>query len=274
MTANAEPQSNSVIARIIEELNANPELKPVLLRAMLSEEFLLLPEKTDRLADLYAEMTNKVDRLADLYDALAAKIDALAARVDQLAEQHSNLVERVDQLTVTMEKLTGTVTALVLKVDTLDTNQKLMNGQLGNLLGEKYERRIARSIRSKAHSDLDIRRARVLQGETTTDYDTLLDAAHEARMAGTVTKEQSDSLERADFVLYGTDINTRRPRAAAVEVSVTLDRRDIERAAERAGILAQVLDCPAAAAVIGDTISELDRKRAATANVEVLIIAE
>ena len=153
MTANAEPQPNSAIASIIDELNANPELKPVLLRAILTEEFLLLPAKVDRLAELYGE---------------------LAATVDHLAT-------RVDELTSTVTQLTAKVGELTIRVSDLETNYSRVNGQLGNLLGEQYERRIARSIRSKAHSELGIRRAQVLQGETTTDYDSLLDAASEAR---------------------------------------------------------------------------------------------
>ena len=167
MTANAEPQPNSAIASIIDELNANPELKPVLLRAILTEEFLLLPAKVDRLAELYGE--------------LAATVDHLATRVDELTSTVTQLTAIVSELTAKVGELTAKVGELTIRVSDLETNYSRVNGQLGNLLGEQYERRIARSIRSKAHSELGIRRAQVLQGETTTDYDSLLDAASETR---------------------------------------------------------------------------------------------
>ena len=246
MTTNAEPQPNTVIARIIEELNASPELKPVLLRAMLTDEFLLLP--------------NKVDRLTELYGELSAKVSELSATVGELA--------------ITMDKLAAKVGELAIRVDRLDTQFDRMNGHMGNLLGEKYERRIARSIRSHAHSELGIRRAKVLLGETTTDYESLPDAAMDARTAGIVSKAQTDSLARADYVLYGTDVTTGLPCAATVEVSITIDRRDIERAAERSVTLGQVMGCTAVAAVVGDSIDAIDQQRAETAGVKVLIISE
>ena len=250
MTANAEPQPNSAIASIIDELNANPELKPVLLRAILTEEFLLLPAKVDRLAELYGE--------------LAATVDHLATRVDELTST-------VTQLTAKVGELTAKVGELTIRVSDLETNYSRVNGQLGNLLGEQYERRIARSIRSKAHSELGIRRAQVLQGETTTDYDSLLDAASEAR-EGTDRFFGTGGL-RAVWRRHSqrTAAGGGGRRRAAVGVSVTV--RDITRAAERADILAQVMDCPAAV-VVGDSISDFDRNRAKTLGVEVLIIAE
>ncbi len=239
MSTNAGPHPNTVIARIIEELNANPELKPLLLRVMLTEEFLLLPAKVDRLAELYSELAGTVNGLVS-----------------------------------TVNKLADTVSELAAKVNILEVRVNRVEGQLGNLLGEKYERRIARSIRSKAHSELGIRRAQVLQGETTTDYESLLDAILEAKSAGVVTPEETDSLERADYVLYGTDLTNGLPRAAVVEVSITIDRHDVDRAAERAGTLGRVMDCPSAAAVVGNDISEFDRRRAEAVGVKVLIIAE
>ena len=253
MTTNVEPQPDTTVARIIAELNANPELKPALLRAMLTEEFLLLPNKVDRLFELYGELADRVDQLTD--------------RVDRLTTT-------VDQLTTTVSRLANAVIDLADRVAALENKVNWISGQLGNLLGERYECHVSRFIRSKAHSDLNIRRAKVLLGETTTDYETLIEAAIDGRAAGIVTMAQTDSLQLADYVLYGTDLNTGQPRAAAVEVSITLEWRDIQRALERANILAQIMDCPAVAAVVGNSIKDTDLRRAEADGVVVLIIAE
>ena len=50
MTATEDPES--LVNRIIAEVEARPEVKPALLRALLTDEFLLLPSKVDRLMDL------------------------------------------------------------------------------------------------------------------------------------------------------------------------------------------------------------------------------
>ena len=76
MTTQEEVPPDSLVARIIGELNANPEARTLLLRALLTDDFLLLPAKVDRLMELPA----KVDRLMEL----PAKFDRLQEEVRQI----------------------------------------------------------------------------------------------------------------------------------------------------------------------------------------------
>ena len=62
MTTQEGVPPDSLVARMIGELNANPEARTLLLRALLTDDFLLLPAKVDRLMDLPA----KVDRLQEV----------------------------------------------------------------------------------------------------------------------------------------------------------------------------------------------------------------
>ena len=68
MTTQEGVPSDSLVARMIGELNANPEARTLLLRSLLTDDFLLLPAKVDRLMELPA----KVDRLME-----PAKVDRL-----------------------------------------------------------------------------------------------------------------------------------------------------------------------------------------------------
>ena len=61
MTTQEGVPPDSLVARMIEELNANPEARTLLLRALLTDDFLLLPAKVDRLMELPA----KFDRLQE-----------------------------------------------------------------------------------------------------------------------------------------------------------------------------------------------------------------
>ena len=82
MTTQEGVPPDSLVARMIGELNANPEARTLLLRALLTDDFLLLPAKVDRLMELPA----KVDRLMEL----PAKVDRLMelpAKVDRLQEE-------------------------------------------------------------------------------------------------------------------------------------------------------------------------------------------
>ena len=59
MTTQEGVPPDSLVARMIGELNANPEARTLLLRALLTDDFLLLPAKVDRLMEL------QVDRLQE-----------------------------------------------------------------------------------------------------------------------------------------------------------------------------------------------------------------
>ena len=61
MTTQEGVAPDSLVARMIGELNANPEARTLLLRALLTDDFLLLPAKVDRLMELPAQ----VDRLQE-----------------------------------------------------------------------------------------------------------------------------------------------------------------------------------------------------------------
>ena len=57
MTTQEGVPPDSLIARMIGELNANPEARTLLLRALLTDDFLLLPAKVDRLQEEVRQIT-------------------------------------------------------------------------------------------------------------------------------------------------------------------------------------------------------------------------
>ena len=79
MTTQEGVPPDSLVARMIGELNANPEARTLLLRALLTDDFLLLPAKVDRLM----ELPTKVDKLQED----VSKLMELPAKVDRLQEE-------------------------------------------------------------------------------------------------------------------------------------------------------------------------------------------
>lgn len=76
----ASPDSESLVARIIEELQANPEAQTLLLRALLTNEFLGMPARLDRLETDIAEM--KIDIAALKADVAGLKVDVAGLKTD------------------------------------------------------------------------------------------------------------------------------------------------------------------------------------------------
>ena len=76
----ASPDPESLVARIIEELQANPEAQSLLLRALLTNEFLGMPARLDRLEADVADM--KIDIAALKVDVAALKVDVAGLKTD------------------------------------------------------------------------------------------------------------------------------------------------------------------------------------------------
>ena len=68
---------------MIGELNANPEARTLLLRALLTDDFLLLPAKVDRLMELPAKVDHLQGDVSKLME-LPAKVDRLQEEVRQV----------------------------------------------------------------------------------------------------------------------------------------------------------------------------------------------
>ena len=83
MTTQEGVPPDSLVARMIGELNANPEARTLLLRALLTDDFLLLPAKVDRLMELPAKVDHLQEDVSKLME-LPAKVDRLQGEVRQV----------------------------------------------------------------------------------------------------------------------------------------------------------------------------------------------
>ena len=63
MTANPEIDPNSIVARLISELGNQPGVRPLLLRTLLTDEFLAMPARLMRMADDISVLKSDVAEL-------------------------------------------------------------------------------------------------------------------------------------------------------------------------------------------------------------------
>ena len=96
---NQQPPSpldpESLVARIIAELQANPHAQRLLLRALLTNEFLGVPARLDRIEKDIAELKVEMNRRFELVD---QRFDQVDQRFDQMAQEISNLDQKIDRL--------------------------------------------------------------------------------------------------------------------------------------------------------------------------------
>ena len=253
----------SLAERMVAELNENPEARRLLLRALLTDEFLMLPAKVDRLMDL----PDRVKRLESDVSDLKVGQTRMEGDIADLKAGQAELQAGQSELQAGQAELRAGQAEL-------RAGQSRMQGQIGNMNGRDYERRIARYIVNTAYRDFDMLDIIVLSGEYTPHSVEFVNKLHDAETRGLIAAEQANDLLRADFVVSGTRKSDRSPVHAVAEVSVTIGESDVVRAVRRAAILATAMGEPTIAAVIGDSISEPDRRRAEQAEVVVALIRQ
>ena len=310
----AQPLNPGRLAeRLAAELNENPETRQLLLSALLTDEFLTLPAKVDKLMELPAkvdelmklpakvdelmklpakvdelmELPGRVERLeTDVSDLKAGQTEMRAGQTEMRAEQVEMRVEqaemraeqaemRVEQAEMRAEQAEMRARQTRMEGDIVDlkAGQSRMQGQIGNLMGDVYERRMINSVAHTVRRALDMRGVKILKGNSA-DASELSDKVADAETRGVITSEQGDSLFWADAVISGTRGADRSPLHAVVEISVTIGESDVVRAAERAAVLSAVMGEPAAGVVVGESVSEPDRRRAERAEVAVELIRQ
>ncbi|MGH2632148.1 MAG: hypothetical protein ACRDG3_01955 [Tepidiformaceae bacterium] len=161
--------------------------------------------------------------LADDFLALPGITARLAERMDTFAERMDQLTARLDQLAARMDQLTDALTRLTARVDNMD-------GRLGDVEGSVYEFKYDRNL--GAHLARRYRKvSRVIPAD--------VDAVANAYDTGVITEDEWDDLHRVDVVASAV----RRGDPAGtlsfivLELSLTVDERDVARSSRRAGIM-------------------------------------
>ena len=146
-----------------------------------------------------------------------------------------------------------------------------MQGQLNNLTGTDYERKVVRRAHRIARRHLNVASAEVLVAINRPDDNTIVNLLDEGADLGVISEYDADELDRTDIILRGIS-----PEGEDVyvvgEISITIDDNDIDRANGRARILRAVSQSPTHAAVIGTSISDANRERARISDVTVVIL--
>lgn len=264
---------------ILDALEQNPEYRNAMRRLVLDEEFLRLPAVVRELQETVADLARTVREYMAATNARLDRLEAgqqeLLAGQRELRAGQEELRAGQDELRAGYRELRGGQEVLQAGQDELRANQARMQGQLNNLIGTDYERRVARIIRRYAIRRLNLYNATVLYSVTMPDNNAIQQLLDDAVSSGLITNEMGDDMAETDLVLSGNF------RAAdgefgyvLAEVSITVFEPDVDRAQTRAAILAQASQLPVTAVVVGETIHESTGEYAVRNGVTVVRIAQ
>jgi cell division protein FtsB len=251
-----EPRDFQDLLRLLRE---HPDWREELRALLLTQELLTLPGLVRELAEGQERLTETVAQLAVRLDQLTARVDQLTETVAQLAVRLDQLTARVDQLTETVAQLAEEERRLAEEQRRLTDGQQRLEVQMGQMRGWFLEERYR--THAPAYFGRFLRQVQPVQ------FGRLADALRERLPAG----------ELAEVLLSGLILTGRLPTPGGpqaiwvvLEVSTTVDRRDVERAQRRAALLRQVR-YPAVAVVGGMEATAGARQAASETGVALLL---
>lgn len=193
--------------------------------------------------------------------------DAIVRIDGEIASIKDEIVHINEQLAV----LFARTDAIIARMDAMSATLKSLDSRVGNITGTRLERRVARNIRGRLRRSIGLSQSRILHrdwGETDDDLIDLLDDADER---GIISRQERDDALDADLIVVGADADGQRAYAV-IEISVTVDNLDVNRAARRARAIAKATAAECTAIVVGSDIPDAERQRAARAGAAVITV--
>ena len=225
-------------------------------------------ERLARLEEAAASSDQRTDeRLARLEEAAASSDQRLTSLTelvnDFIQEQRETNQEQRETNQRADERLTS-----------LETISRRMQGQIGRLLTNAAERHLQGHLDVVLSQRLNLRRAVTLKSINLGIDRGLADQLEEAQDNQIITPGQHLQVRLVDVILSAVDRETAAPVYIAAEISLTLNRNDIARAAERAAILEKATGVATKAAVVGGRIPPLQEAQAAAAGVHIVLMED
>ena len=210
----------SLVARMMGELNANKAARALLLRTLLTEEFLLLPDKVEKLQEDMTEVKQDVSELKRDMTELKQDMTELKRDMIEVKQDVSELKQDVSELKVSVNRI--------------EDDMGYLKGDYAFNITQRGIRRLARTVNCWFQEQLN---------------DDDLDKLAHANDTTGISKCDLESFRNADFVLTAVHRDTRETQYIAVEASFTGQAYDVRRAVRNAKCLTRFTGHPAHAVV-------------------------
>ena len=240
------------LRQILDTIAAHPEVREPVLRILLTERLLALPEQVDTL-------TGRVDTLQesfeDFREETREQFRAVNERIDEtnrsMREQFQAVNERIEESArvvnerdvnerieesarVVNERIDESARVVNERIDeSAGTVVRRMEGSLGRFRGESYEKKCAEKI--------DMILVDHFAYAVEADRTAIIDRLAQARHNGSISREEYLDGRNVDIIAQEKPgFNDTENHLAVVEVSITFNRGDLETAARRAKVIERV----------------------------------
>lgn len=245
------------IVDFVRVLQEHPEWLSTVRAIVVGDELLSLPQQ---LAEFIAA-TNENFRLVN------ERLDRLESQVGELQTGQARLESQVSDLQAGQAQLQAGQAELQAGHDNLQSQVNNLSGRVGNLEGSDFERKTRNRVLFRAQDafnmDLPLI-AMVQEQQSSPEFNRLM---HQARRTGRISPEQQAELLEADMIISDGD-----SQHVVVETSITASIDDINRAGDRAAIMASASGVPCHAVIAINQIADDLWEHAAANNVTTFVL--
>ena len=240
----------------------------------------LQTDMTETRADVKQLQTDVAETKADVKqlqsDMAETKTDVKQLRSD-MAETKADVKQLRSDMAETkadVKQLRSDMAETKADVKQVQSDVRRIDGRLDRGFGTNYEAKVAQNVRSILGQQAGVRSSRVLKGpslRTDRDFDRQVESAE---ASGVITEDESDELLLLDLIVSGTRTGTRERVYVGIEVSITANDDDVNRAVGRAEILMKVTGGPVIAVVIADRVEAQQTELATLRGVAIAVHPE
>ena len=241
-----------LLRQLIDAIAAHPEVREPLLRVLLTEDFLTLPSRVDKLQGEFEEfreetraefrsVNKRLDATNERLDDNTKRLDATNERLDDNTKRLDATNERLDATNEILDATRLEVRTLSQRMDENTRAIRRLEGHVGRLTGNAYE--------DKCRDQIGVILDGWLDGPVIADRSLINAKLLEARQNNTITREEYLDGLRPDIIAREVADIGQTGRLAIVEASVTFNRGDLENASRRAAIITRVIGVGTAAFV-------------------------
>ena len=239
-TGEADVTTINDISDLVRILREQPDWAEAVRGVLLSQELLKLPET-----------------FAEFAKATQARFDAVDQRFDAMDQRFDGIDQRFDGIDQ--------------RLDRMDQRFARIDGSLDNLGGPVYEEKIARNLSSYVNQHLALRLPDVLKGPQGTDRQFEIEA-HDAVDQSRISQEELNTLLQADLIFTAWAHGRETPENVVAETGMTAADGDVNRAADRAGIMARLRQAPTRGVVFCSQVDDERRRKAREMDVSIVQI--
>ena len=140
------------------------------------------------------------------------------------------------------------------KVDKIEQDVAILKQDVADLKGDNFERKVRE--RAPSYFGKLIRKCRLISSQE------LADILDDAMDNGIISESERDDALNADVVVTGFLKHDKKKVILVTEVSIKIDKTDVEKAFARAEVIGKVMNFPAIPVVIGKEFTEGAKTRA------------